>query len=107
MNALLLLLIAGSHALLWWLCVVLARRSKFAVSSAALNALGPALAFSPGYIGAHGVIPFPAIASLLLQPNEAPTFKVVLFLVTYFVLFQLLLVCFAISIRRKRKTKDQ
>jgi hypothetical protein len=105
MATIILLLIAAAHAFLWWLCVRLAHRTKFLVASAALHALGPALTFSPGYLGGHGVIPFPALASLLVQPNEAPVFKIVSFFVTYFVLFEVLLVCFAVSERRKKRTE--
>lgn len=86
-----------SHITVWWFASEKARKSEDKLVKSAWSALGPAVVFSPSIIvGGHGFLPFPAIASILLQPFEGLHYKILSFMITYSVFF-----CCFLFIKRK------
>jgi hypothetical protein len=90
------------HAVAWAWCASQAERAKSRRATAAFYALGPALVFSPGILVGHGAMPFPAIASLALQPGEWPGYKLLSFAIVYLGLF-----VWFLHFRRQRTERNE
>jgi len=105
MIAIVAFLIAIVHLGIWFLGVWMGKRAVGLVRRSMFFVLGPSLLLSPAVlIGGHGGFPFPAIASLVIQPTVSPGLKLASFFSTYFVLLLLrILIVLALRVRNNGK----